>query len=476
MSKQYGLTEEGYKTKPFDMMTAEVEEVLTGALGAINLTPPSVFSVLINTFLTEVAKIDLKGEEVYNASYPNTATGYSLDGIADYNGIKRLSATYSTVTAQINATNYTTIPMGSEVLIENTNNILLFPQSITVNNEQCNSIVVEVIDNTLPEYKIIVNNIEYTHEKLPLESISDIAEGLRLLIAVNTSLTVTRTEAILTISANDYLSLFSCFTTEEMAINSCSANIDLVAKEAGAIDIPQKSVTIIQTPISGWISINNQAAGLTGRNLETDPELRARRIKSIKFSGSGTIEAMRARLLNITGVTSTKILENITETTDANSLPPKSFEALVLGGVDSDIANMIWLVKPAGIKTYGNTEITILDSEGKNQVVHFSRSIKVYVFANVIITKNSEFIPESIAAIKQNIVNQILKVGLGEPVIYQSLFAGVYAVPGITNALITIGGTLVETNIPVLEATNIVVLPSQIVTTDITKITIEVLV
>jgi len=129
MSKQYGLTLEGYKTKPFDTMMTEVSDTLTSSLGAINLTPPSVFSVLINTFLVEVAKIDLKGEEIYNAQYPNTATGYSLDGIADYNGIKRLAATHSTVTAQVNAINYTTIPEGSEVLIENTNNILLFPKS-----------------------------------------------------------------------------------------------------------------------------------------------------------------------------------------------------------------------------------------------------------------------------------------------------------------------------------------------------------
>ncbi|CAF2233515.1 unnamed protein product [Rotaria magnacalcarata] len=290
-------------------MVKEVEEALTGALGSINLTPPSVFSVLINTFLIEVAKIDLKAEEIYNASYPNTATGYSLDGIADYNGI-RLSATYSSVTAQVSAINYTTIPEGSEVLIENTNNILLFPQEITVNNEQCNSIVLEVIDNTLPEYTIIINNIEYTYTKEQTDFVSDIAEGLKLLIAVNTSLSVTRAESILNVTSVDYLSLFACFATEEIGINSCATNVDLIAKEPGAIAIPEKSVTIIQTPIAGWISVSNQTAGLTGRDLETDIELRARRIKSIKFSGSGTVEAMRARLLNITGVTSVKILLN----------------------------------------------------------------------------------------------------------------------------------------------------------------------
>lgn len=475
MSKQYGLTLQGYKTKPFDIMVAEVEDNLTSSLGSINLTPPSVFSVLINTFLIEVAKIDLKGEEIYNANYPNTATGYSLDGIADYNGIKRLSATNSTVTAQVSAINYTTIPEGSEVLIENTNNILLFPQTITVNNEQCNSIVLEVIDNTLAEYKVIINNVEYTYTKEQTDFISDIAEGLKLLIAVNTSLIVTTVESTLTIASVDYLSLFTCFATEEIAINSCTTNVDLIAKEAGAIAIPEKSVTTIGTPISGWISVSNLTAGLTGRDLETDIELRTRRIKSIKFSGSGTVEAMKARLLNITGVTSVKILENVTEVTDANGLPAKSFEALVLGGVDSEIAKMIWLVKPAGIKTYGNTEITVLDSEGKNQVIYFSRSIKVYVFVKIIITKNSEFIPESIPTIKQNVVHQILKVGLGEPVIYQSLFAAVYAVDGITNATITIGGTLVETDIPTYAAANITVLPSQIVLSDINKITIEVL-
>ena len=360
-------------------------------------------------------------------------------------------------------------------MIENTNNNFLFPQTITVNNERCNSIVIEVIGNTLAEYKVIINNIEYTYNRASAETTLDVAEGLKLLIAVNTSLIVTRVESILTIASVDYLSLFTCFATEEIAINSCTTNVDLIAKEAGAIAIPEKSVTTIQTPISGWISVNNLTAGLTGRDLETDIELRTRRIKSIKFSGSGTVEAMKARLLNITGVTSVKILENVTEVTDVNGLPPKSFEALVLGGTDIQIAKMIWLVKPAGIKTYGNTEITVLDSEGKNQVVYFSRSIKVYVFAKVIITKNSDFIPDSIPAIKQNIVNQILKVGLGEPVIYQSLFGGVYAVDGITNASITIGGTLVETDIPAYTAANIIVLPSQIVTTDINKITIEVL-
>ena len=474
MSKKYGLTLEGYKTKPLDIMVKEVEEVLTSSLGPINLNAPSIFSVLINTFLIEVVKIDLKGEEIYNAHNPNTATGYSLDGIADYNGIKRLSATHSTVTAQITAVNYTAINMGSEALIENTSNVIIFPKNITVNNEQCNEIVLEVTNATSWEYKVIINNIEYTYEKGNLETESEIAEGLRVLIAANNNFIVTRVDEVLTIKSVDYLVLFSCFTTDDIDIITCTTNIDLITKEVGAIVIPEKSVTVIHTPVAGWVSINNLTSGLTGRDLETDPELRFRRVKSINFSGSGTIEAIKARVSNINGVTSVKILENAKEVADENGLPPKSFEVLVLGGDDMDIAKMIWLVKPAGIRTYGNTEMTVLDSENKNQIVNFSRSTKVYVFVKIIITKNNDFILESIPTIRQNVVNQILKIGLGEPVIYQSLFAGIYTVPGIVNANLTIGSSLVELNVPQYAAENIIVLPSQIVTTDINKIIIEV--
>jgi uncharacterized phage protein gp47/JayE len=263
--------------------------------------------------------------------------------------------------------------------------------------------------------------------------------------------------------------------TDEIIINLCQMNVDFVAKESGGIVVPERSLNLIQTPIAGWVSVNNLTAGVSGRGLETDIELRIRRRGSIRFSGSGTVESMKARLLNLVGVTSVKILENITDIMDINGLPPKSFEVLILGGLDAEIAHMIWLVKPVGIQSVGNTELVTLDSGGNQQIVHFSRSIKVHVFVKVIITPTNDFAPESINHIRQNIVDQILKAGLGSPIIYQSLFASVFSVDGISNALLTIGGSLIETNIPPLISANINVLPSQICTSDINKITIEVL-
>src|SRR5260221_13941560 len=53
--------------------------------------------------------------------------------------------------------------------------------------------------------------------------------------------------------------------------------------------------------------------------------------------------------------------------------PPKSFEAVVQGGSDDDIANQIWLTKPAGIETFGNVNngngVPITDSQGGKQII-----------------------------------------------------------------------------------------------------------
>jgi hypothetical protein len=60
---------------------------------------------------------------------------------------------------------------------------------------------------------------------------------------------------------------------------------------------------------------------------------------------------------------------------------------------------------------------------------------------------------------------------VGEDVVYQSLYQSIYSVPGITAAVIQIGGSLVETP-PTLSSANVTVGASQIAVSDITKITV----
>ena len=51
--------------------------------------------------------------------------------------------------------------------------------------------------------------------------------------------------------------------------------------------------------------------------------------------------------------------------TDAEGRPPHSFECVIDGGTDADIAQVIWDNMANGIQPYGNTSEVIQDSQGE---------------------------------------------------------------------------------------------------------------
>jgi uncharacterized phage protein gp47/JayE len=59
--------------------------------------------------------------------------------------------------------------------------------------------------------------------------------------------------------------------------------------------------------------------------------------------------------------------------------PPKSFESVVQGGTDAAIGATIWATKPAGIETFGNTSVTIQDSNNVDRTLNFSRPTAIPV-------------------------------------------------------------------------------------------------
>src|SRR5690606_26980925 len=77
---------------------------------------------------------------------------------------------------------------------------------------------------------------------------------------------------------------------------------------------------------------------------------------------------MRSRLLELDGVEAVHIKEG-----------EHSFEIIVKGGKESEIANTIWQCKPLGVKTNGSIEQKIKDSFGQDRAIKFSRPNLVYL-------------------------------------------------------------------------------------------------
>ncbi len=137
----------------------------------------------------------------------------------------------------------------------------------------------------------------------------------------------------------------------------------------------------------------NSLDAVLGRDVESNADFRVRREELLRITGSATLEAIRARVREVEDVLQAFVFENVTNVTDINGLPPKSFEVVVSGGDDDDIAETIFLAKPVGIETYGSVTRPVLDSMGFSHDINFSRPTEVPIYIDLTVSVNSALFP-----------------------------------------------------------------------------------
>lgn len=168
------------------------------------------------------------------------------------------------------------------------------------------------------------------------------------------------------------------------------------AQETGEVEAAAGTLTVIETPVTGWDSVTNPADAELGRDEESDPELRARIRDSLEIAGSATVEAIKARLEEVDGVLSVYVVENATGSVDAAGRDPHTFEAIVQGGDDTEIAEKIWANKAAGIRSVTTgagalaVTVTITDSQGFDHDIDFTRPETVEIWIDIQITTGGD--------------------------------------------------------------------------------------
>lgn len=361
-------------------------------------------------------------------------------------------------------------------------------------------------------------------------------------------------DGTLTITTTNPAIPFVAAVGTNLSIIYQSSPITFLAEDFGPIPCPVGALTNIITPIAGWQSITNEFAGVTGLTIETDAQLRIRRLNSLSASGFATVEAIRSKLLQVAGVIAALVYENTSltqqpiiitfpgqfvsgdvitvtyntinnftvnfDTNQADTmadlvtafealpgvasatyggsgnqvltvnmlifnvltvndvvtntslltaiitggLPPKSFTAIVQGGDPNEIANTIWQTKPAGIATYGNTAVTIIDSQGDDQVIFFSIPQPIYIWVEVALTLYTEetFPPNGLELVAQAIYNYGVSLGIGVDVLLQRVNAQIFTVSGIASGDMEIAFTLQNTDEPSFGTDDIIIDPTQI--------------
>lgn len=429
----YGITPAGFVLKRLEDIKAEMEAALQSAFGSdIDLSPSSVFGQIVGIMSYAFAVKWETAKDVHDSFDPDKAEGASLDAVSALTGIRRLSATATLARASVIGYPGTVVPAGAQASNEDTGDIYSLDEEveISVDNALQAWVLVESIadDN---DYTITLDGTSYT-----INSGSG-ATALSILTALRASINAGSIadaefdgDALKVTSVGDYIAVT---LSVNLAISQVGSPGQFTANDTGPLLLPIGKLSEIETPYSGWDAVYNLEAGDTGRNRETDAELRVRRAKSIDLAARNTADSIYSNLSTLDNVRDVLVLQNNATETDPNGIPPQHLWIIVLGGEDQEIAETIYATIPGGIGMMGNETVSVESAvTGQAYNIKFDRPevVQAYISMNIEIT-SSDFPSNGTDQIKDALVaygaeNQ----RISEPLLYNKLFVPIYSIPG----------------------------------------------
>lgn len=217
-----------------------------------------------------------------------------------------------------------------------------------------------------------------------------------------------------------------------------SIDVTATATIEGAINALPNTVTGIFTPTLGWQTVDNSSAAAPGAPVEPDGELRIRQSESQAIPALTVIQATKAALANIAGVTEVRAYENVTDVTDGNGLPPHSVCFVVQGGDITSITNTIGLYKTPGTNTYAsgtNSHNEIYqDPAGLPVPINFyNPAIAATIGVQLTIKALTGWDTSFEIPIAEAVASLIESFGIGGTVVYTQIFVAGYNAAPIPN-------------------------------------------
>lgn len=215
--------------------------------------------------------------------------------------------------------------------------------------------------------------------------------------------------------------------------------VTATAVEPGDIQAPVGSVTTIRTPSLGWQSVTNPSAASPGAPVESDTTLRQRQADSVAAPSLTVLQGCTAAIRAVPGVTEITVVENDTNSTNADGVPAHSIAYVVVGGDNTAIATAIYNKKGPGAGTYGTTSVTVVDSFGTSNAIKFYRPTLYTIQVSVSIRTFAGYLTSYGDQLKQAIVDYINALPIGSDVLFTRLYlpAQLYGGAGSTSYEVT---------------------------------------
>ena len=426
MFEEYGVTHTGFVAKRLDVIIDEIHGDLTEKWGVnTRQNPQSLLNVLVTNFADCIAELWETGQEVYNAMYPFSAEGLSLDNAVQYGGVYREEARPAVYPVLCECVDGTVIPRGTRIRTS-TNPAVHFSagrDTVVTRNAFNRARIRAAVVTPGTVYTIALNGGIYSYTGGAADTEQDILGALAAAVT-DTDFNVTAESGVLSVQSVSLQSSHALTLSATLTTVSIAGLVNFASETNGDTVLPHGVITEIVTAVPGLISVVNLAPHIAGRLRQDDAGLRQSYADKIFARSDRMIESIRsAILLNVQGVTGAVGYQNDTSVEDAYGRWPHSVEMVVDGGSDYEIARQIWDKKAAGIQTFGSTEVIVPGNEGEQITVRFNRPEYVYIWFRVVITMNpAEILPPNyVEAIKEIIVRQMAAADPGKPIIPQRL-------------------------------------------------------
>lgn len=211
------------------------------------------------------------------------------------------------------------------------------------------------------------------------------------------------------------------------------------AEEPGPIAAAASTSWEIVSTTSGWDSVQSIEAAQEGELEEADPDFRDR-LAATDSVGRGTEPAITARLLEVPGVSVIEVDNNRGLIPNANGVPGKSVESLVIGGEDEVIAEVLHETYECDSGSYGNTTVAFVNRYGKDITIQFSRVDDFQAFAQVTLTTTGAEVPlptDYIAQVRAAIGTRAAALSPGQD-LHSAWFVGAVVDALPTNSVVSV--------------------------------------
>ena len=222
---------------------------------------------------------------------------------------------------------------------------------------------------------------------------------------------------------------------DDLQIGSNGVGVgSFIAIESGAIDIEDEAlISVVSSPatVSGvYFTTGNEKS--VGVDYEDDAEFRNSWIQNQSTISSATDGGIKAALLPYcdNNVNNIKIRMNRNRVI-YNDVPLHSTNIVVNSAYDDEtIAKVILEKITDGVGVVGDIEQTVIDSEGNEEVIAFSRATIVPTYFKIKVVLDDKI---TLSQVKQTIINKIktLKFAMGEDVIANKSISLIDSIDGV---------------------------------------------